>query len=84
MVDQRCEYENIKTAIFSIKNDLIEKVTIFDIFSGKKELETEKKSLSVRVKIQPKTATLKDHEIDKISKEIISVVGSKVGGLLRG
>ena len=83
MVDQRCEYENIKTAIFSIKNELIEKVTIFDIFSGKKELETEKKSLSVRVKIQPKTATLKDHEIDKISKEIISVVGSKVGGLLR-
>ena len=84
MVDQRSEYENIKQAIFSLKNDLIEQVTIFDVFSGKEELETEKKSLSVRVKIQPKSSTLKDHEIDKICKEIIGVVGSKVGGLLRG
>ena len=84
MVDQRSEYENIKQAIFSLKNELIEKVTIFDVFTGKKELQTEKKSMSVRVKIQPKTATLKDHEIDKICKEIISVVESKAGGFLRG
>ena len=41
MVDQRSEYENIKQAIFSLKHDLIEQVTIFDVFSGKEELETE-------------------------------------------
>ena len=83
LVDLKEEYENIRQAIISLKNDLIKEVTIFDIFSGEKEGGSEKKSVSVRVKIQPNNTTLKDHEIDQICKKIIAIVASKVGGRLR-
>ena len=83
LVDLKEEYENIRQAIISLKNDLIKEVAIFDIFSGEKEGGSEKKSVSVRVKIQPDNTTLKDHEIDQICKKIIAIVASKVGGRLR-
>lgn len=61
--------ELIKT-IANADKQLIKEVNIFDIFTGKNIAE-DKKSVALRVKIQPIEKTLTSEEIDAISKKII-------------
>ena len=42
-----------------------------------------KKSIAFSVKFQPRKETLKDAEIDRISKEIIQKIEKQTGGCLR-
>lgn len=71
----------IKT-IANCDKQLISEVNIFDIFSGKNIAE-DKKSVALRVKIQPQEKTLTSEEIDSISKKIIEAVGKFYGATLR-
>jgi phenylalanyl-tRNA synthetase beta chain len=73
--------ELIKT-IANCDKQLIKEVNIFDIFSGKNIAE-DKKSVALRVKIQPLEKTLTSEEIDTISKKIIEAVGKFYGATLR-
>ena len=66
-----------------MKNPLIDKINIVDVFQGEMEKEERKKSLSIRIKFQPLEKTLNDSEIEKMCKDIISGVSEKVGGLLK-
>ena len=83
LIDEKTEYGALKKAIVSLKNPLIEKINIVDVFQGEVEKEERKKSLSIRVRFQPLEKTLKDSEIEKMCKDIISKVSEKVGGLLK-
>lgn len=83
LVNVQEEFGNLRKAILSLKNEMIVGVTIFDTFIGSNLNLSERKSMSIRVKIQPKTVNLNDGEIGAICKEIIDVVSSKVGGTLR-
>ncbi|MBY0291743.1 MAG: phenylalanine--tRNA ligase subunit beta, partial [Alphaproteobacteria bacterium] len=58
---------------------LIEEVTLFDVF----ELPNHKKSLAIRVRLQPKDHTLTEEEIQIISQKIISSIAENTGGELR-
>jgi phenylalanyl-tRNA synthetase beta chain len=71
----------IKT-IANCDKQLISDVNIFDIFSGKNIAE-DKKSVALRVKIQPIEKTLTSDEIDAISKKIIEAVAKFYGATLR-
>lgn len=71
----------IKT-IANCDKQLISEVNIFDIFSGKNITE-DKKSVALRVKIQPTEKTLTSDEIDAISKKIIESVAKFYGATLR-
>ena len=73
--------ELIKT-IANCDKQLISEVNIFDIFSGKNIAE-DKKSVALRVKIQPVEKTLTSEEIDAISKKIIEAVAKFYGATLR-
>jgi len=73
--------ELIKT-IANCDKQLIKEVNIFDIFSGKNIAE-DKKSVALRVKIQPLEKTLTSEEIDAISKKIIEAVEKFYGATLR-
>ncbi|MDX2083467.1 MAG: phenylalanine--tRNA ligase subunit beta [Rickettsiales bacterium] len=61
---------------------LISDVDIFDIFSGH-NIAPDKKSVALRVKIQPTEKTLTSPEIDLISKKIIEIVAKFYGATLR-
>jgi phenylalanyl-tRNA synthetase beta chain len=61
---------------------LISDVSVFDIFSGKNIAE-DKKSVALRVKIQPIEKTLTSEEIDLIGKKIIEDVAKFYGATLR-
>ena len=71
----------VKT-IANCDKQLIKEVNIFDIFSGKNIAE-DKKSVALRVRIQPIEKTLTSEEIDMISKKIIDAVEKFYGATLR-
>jgi len=73
--------ELIKT-ISNCDKQLIKEVNIFDIFSGK-NIAPDKKSVALRVKIQPVEKTLTSDEIDVIGKKIIESVAKFYGASLR-
>ncbi|WP_306151375.1 phenylalanine--tRNA ligase subunit beta [Roseovarius sp. MMSF_3281] len=62
---------------------LIEDVRVFDEFIGG-SLGEGKKSLAVTVRLQPTDKTLKEADIDAVSKKIVEKVEKATGGTLRG
>ncbi len=71
----------IKT-ISNCEKQLIKEVVVFDIFSGK-NIDSDKKSVALRVKLQPIEKTFTSDEIDAISSKIIESVGKFYGATLR-
>jgi phenylalanyl-tRNA synthetase beta chain len=61
---------------------LISDVDVFDLFEGAGVGEG-KKSLAIRVTLQPTDKTLTDEEIDKVAAQIVAAVGKATGGTLR-
>lgn len=60
---------------------LIERVTLFDIYTGK-GVEEGKKSLALSVRLQPRDHTLTDAEIEAVAEKIIAAAAA-VGAVLR-
>ncbi len=58
---------------------LIKVINPFDVF----DLGNNKKSVAIRVNLQPKDRTLTEEEIQAISQKIISAVAQSTGGVLR-
>jgi len=65
-----------------INKQIIKKVIIFDVFEGKK-LPENKKSIALKVILQPLEKTFTDSEIEKISTKIIDLISKSFGGELR-
>ena len=61
---------------------LIADVGIFDLFEGQGVAEG-KKSVAIRVTLQPTGKTLTDEEIDKVGTAVVAAVGKATGGTLR-
>ena len=68
--------------IKKIDKQIIKKVIIFDVFEGKK-LPENKKSIALKVILQPLEKTFTDNEIEKISANIIDLVSKSFEGELR-
>ena len=71
----------VKTVI-NCDKQLIKEVNIFDIFTGKNIAE-DKKSVALRMKIQPAEKTLTSEEIEGICQKVIVAVGKFYGATLR-
>lgn len=83
LLEESVTAENLTRTMASADKTLIDQVSIFDIYTGK-GVEQGKKSVAVRVNIQPKNATLTDKELEDLQQKIIQSVQSKLGGTLRG
>ena len=64
---------DIVKKIKKIDKNIINKVTVFDVYEGDK-LPINKKSIALRVLLQPQDKTFTDEEIEDISKKIINLV----------
>lgn len=82
LIDKNLEAQDIILAVKKAKKNLINEVKIFDLYEGEK-IEEGKKSIAIRVRIQPEEATLNDNEIEEISDAIINSVSEKTGASLR-
>jgi len=62
---------------------LVNKVTLFDIYTGK-QVPPGKKSLAYRISFQSAKHTLTDEEADKVQQQILNKLAGKLGARLRG
>ena len=64
------------------KVNLVEKIDIFDVYSGDK-VEEGKKSVAMSIVLRDKTRTLTDQDIDAAMKNILSLIKDKYNGEIR-
>jgi len=65
-----------------IDKNIISKVTIFDVYEGDK-LPKNKKSIAIRVLLEPAEKTFKDEDIENLSKKIIEQVSNSFEASIR-
>ena len=82
ILDKEVLSSKLVNAIKSVDKKLIKKIKIFDCFEGK-EIGESKKALAVEVVIQSEEKTLKDNELEDISKKIILSVEKNCDAKLR-
>ena len=81
-VDIDRDSDQIVSAIRAVDKKLIKEVLVFDLFVDG-TIGKNKKSIGIRVQLQPLEATFSDKEIDDISQKIVDSIREKVGGELR-
>ena len=82
VIDEKHSSGEIVTLVKNIDKDLIKNVKVFDIYQGE-NIEKGKKSIAFNVTLEPKDKTLREEDIEQVSKKIISVVQSITGATLR-
>ena len=70
-------------AVRRAARDLVDSVSIFDIYQGK-GIDEGHKSVALNVRLQPRDSTFSEEEITRIADQIIANVGKNCGGILRG
>jgi phenylalanyl-tRNA synthetase beta chain len=82
VVDAGITADQIVKAAHGAERELVENVYVFDMYEGKGVPEG-KKSVAISVRLQPKTRTLTDHEIENAGMRIVAAVHEATGGILR-
>ena len=82
IVDNLLESEKVIQAAKSADKKLITDIIIYDIYEGK-NIPEGKKSIAIKVTIQPNLESLTDKDLEQISSNIIEVIKTKISGTLR-
>lgn len=82
VVDQDVKAADLIRALTSVDKNLVDEVSLFDIYQGK-GVEDGKKSIALNVRLQPRTATLTDAEIETFSQKAIAAAAKSTGAILR-
>ena len=77
------EANEIIKKVKKIDKNIINKVTIFDVYEGDKLPDNNKKSIAIRVLLQPQDKTFKDEDIENLSKEIIDQISKSFAASIR-
>ena len=72
----------LEKLIKSVDENIIQKVTTFDIYEGE-NIPNDKKSVAINVVLQSMDRTLNEKDLDQISKNIIEAVEEKTGATIR-
>ncbi len=82
LFSREIEANEIIKKVKKVDKNLIQKVTIFDVYDGDK-LPDNKKSIAFRVLMQPQDKTFSDQEIENLSKQIIDVISKSFEASIR-
>ena len=82
VIDKNLPAEKLAQIAKSSNKDFIQNVLILDVYEGK-NIPDGKKSIAIKVTIQPLTETLTDNDLEKISSDLIKVIDTKLSGSLR-
>ena len=77
------EANEIIKKVKKIDKKIINKVTIFDVYEGDKLTDVNKKSIAIRVLLQPQDKTFKDEDIEKLSNTIIDQISESFAASIR-
>ena len=87
VVDTSVEAGQIIKAAQGAEKVLIDAVEVFDVFEGRhaaEQLGDGKKSVAISIRLQPKTETLTDAQIEDVGTKIVANVAKVTGAVLRG
>ena len=82
IVNRAIESAAILNIVQGLGIELIESVTLFDVYQGK-QIDKKEKAISIRISYRSKERTLTDDEVNKIHEEIIEEIRRHTGGRLR-
>ena len=80
VVDENVSHQQLLDVITGFP--LVEKVTLFDVYTGK-QVPAGKKSLAYRISFQSKKHTLTDKEVDKVQQQILKRLARELSASLR-
>lgn len=83
VVDADVSAGTVVRAARGVDKDLITRVRVFDVYSGKGVPEGQK-SLAILVRLEPTRKTLTDDEIEAVSAKVVAAVENAAGATLRG
>jgi phenylalanyl-tRNA synthetase beta chain len=83
VVDEAVTYGSVRDEVTSAAKDLLESVTLLDVYRGP-QVGAGKKSFALRLVLRSQTATLTDAEVEKLTSRIEGRVLHKLGGTIRG
>ncbi len=82
VIDETTPAEKLAQIAKSTNKNLIREVLIFDVYKGE-NIPKGKKSIAIKIIIQPNLETLTDDDLEKISSDLINVIDTKLSGSLR-
>ncbi len=82
VMDKKVEAQKLLTTIQNVDKNLIQSVSVFDVYQGE-HLPEGKKQIAVQVVIQSMEKTLTDPEIEALSQQILNFVQKNTGAELR-
>lgn len=85
IVDEKTEYSEILLAVQKSVKNILEKVTLFDIYKFEEENEENKgkKSVSIKLEMRNKKKTLEENEIIEAVDKIIASLEKNLGAVIR-
>ena len=83
VVDETLPASEMKNMIMAFASELIESVSIFDVYRGV-HIPEGKKSLAFNIVYRSRQRTLTDDEVERVHTELVDSVLKKTGGALRG
>ena len=83
IVAEEVEAQKLIDAVRRAARDVVEAVTVFDVYQGK-GIEEGHKSVALNVRLQPRDTTFSEADLAKIADQIVATVAKNCGGVLRG
>ena len=83
IVAEEVEAQTLIDAVRRAARDVVDSVSIFDVYQGK-GIEEGHKSIALNVRLQPREATFGEAELSKIADQIVATIAKNCGGVLRG
>ncbi len=82
VIDESLESSEVVALLKSFSSDLIEDVTLFDVYQGK-NIPEGKKSIAFSIRYRASDRTLKDEEVDVLHDQITGFIIERTKGQLR-
>jgi phenylalanyl-tRNA synthetase beta chain len=82
IIDKYFKIGLLEKLIKAVDENIIQKVTTFDIYEGE-NIPKDKKSVAINVVLQALDKTLSEKDLDQVSKKIIETVKEKTGATIR-
>ena len=82
IVERNREIHQIQEIVRRVGGDLVESVSLFDLYEGEK-IGSAEKALAFRICYRSQDRTLAGKEINRLHEAIIAQIGQETGGRLR-
>ena len=74
--------QNLIDAVYSIKNEILQEVFVFDVYTGK-EVRNNRKSVALGLILQDFSRTLVDEDVENLVTKILAQLEERCNAVLR-